>query len=517
MISPLVLTVRGWLSVGLLVGLVFSATGLKAQPARADSLARLLRTEKIDTNRVRLLWQRASAVSIYNPDTALALSQAALFLSERIHYMEGKSRALGIMANTFIKISNYPRALELNFEKLQLEEKRNRPHNYASVLINIGVIYAFQEEYSQALRYYARADSVINEHSIEVFRYNIALNVGDAYNRLNQADSAHKYFSRSLELARGLANGDLIGTSLTGLGHSNAKLGRYPESLASYQSGIAYLLEANDDEILCEATLGLARLYDKTGVPDSAAHYAQLSFSTAARDGFLSQQLDASKFLMDHFKAIRNVDSALVYSLEVQRLNDSINNKTRIRELQIISSNEQFRQAQLAEAKRLAREERRQQLQMLLIGVFIPGMFLLTLSLSRARLHVRFIRVLGVLSLLFFFEYLTLLLHPTVANLTGHTPVLEILIFVVLASILIPAHHRIEHWFIQKLVQRNAARISSLEQEEIDEQTGDTSPEEKQPQPPAATAPEQKIEETAAPAGNTNAPATETGPPASQS
>ena len=99
----------------------------------------------------------------------------------------------------------------------------------------------------------------------------------------------------------------------------------------------------------------------------------------------------------------------------------------------------------------------------------------------------RFIRVLGVLSLLFFFEYLTLLLHPTVANLTGHTPVLEILIFVVLASILIPAHHRIEHWFIQKLVQRNAARISSLEQEKLMNKQN-TSPEEKQPQPPAATA-----------------------------
>ena len=61
---------------------------------------------------------------------------------------------------------------------------------------------------------------------------------------------------------------------------------------------------------------------------------------------------------MDHFKGNPECGQrALVYSLEVQRLNDSINNKTRIRELQIISSNEQFRQAQLAEAKRLAREE----------------------------------------------------------------------------------------------------------------------------------------------------------------
>lgn len=53
------------------------------------------------------------------------------------------------------------------------------------------------------------------------------------------------------------------------------------------------------------------------------------------------------------------------------------------------------------------------------------------------------------------FEYLLLLLHPTVAELTNHTPVLEMLIFVSIAAILIPGHHRIEAWLIKKLIHRN--------------------------------------------------------------
>jgi hypothetical protein len=67
---------------------------------------------------------------------------------------------------------------------------------------------------------------------------------------------------------------------------------------------------------------------------------------------------------------------------------------------------------------------------------------------------VQAIRLLGVLSLLFFFEYLTLLLHPTVAALTHHTPIYEILIFVAIAAVLIPAHHKLEHWVIHKLLLR---------------------------------------------------------------
>lgn len=97
------------------------------QPSKADSLRQLLAKEQIDTNRVRLMWQLARDINSYNPDTALSLSHQALYLAKRLNYVEGISRSLGILSNTFIKISNYPRALELNFEKLQIEEKETSP------------------------------------------------------------------------------------------------------------------------------------------------------------------------------------------------------------------------------------------------------------------------------------------------------------------------------------------------------------------------------------------------------
>ena len=61
---------------------------------------------------------------------------------------------------------------------------------------------------------------------------------------------------------------------------------------------------------------------------------------------------------------------------------------------------------------------------------------------------------MGIISLLILFEYLTLLLHPYVVEITNHTPLYEMLIFVSIAAFLIPAHHRVEHWFIEKLTQR---------------------------------------------------------------
>jgi len=427
-------------------------THVFSQKSKADSLQNLLSKESIDTNKVRLAVELAKIVYTNNPDTALQLAQEALYLSRHINYIEGESLSLGILASTFRILGNYPRALELNLQKLQLEEKRKKPRNLASVLISIGIIYVFQEEYYMALEYYSKADSVITKNNIEDIKYNVALNIGDAYNRLNISDSAYLYFNKSLEIARTRNDGDLIGTSMTGLGHSYMKLGNLPQSLLNYQNAIKLLQKAEDDETLCEASLGIAKLYDKLNQPDSAKRYAALSLSVAKKDGFLSSEYEATEFLTDHYKKMKKIDSAFAYVEYSRRLNDSLNNKTKIRELQTLSSNEQFRQRELEEERKITTKKRYQQLQLLLIGIFIPGFFLITLLLSRQKIHIKVVRVLGVLSLLFLFEYLTLLLHPTVAELTGHNPIFEIMIFVGVAAILIPLHHKTEHWLIHRLI-----------------------------------------------------------------
>ncbi len=78
------------------------------------------------------------------------------------------------------------------------------------------------------------------------------------------------------------------------------------------------------------------------------------------------------ELLTDYYKEVKNVDSAFLYMSYLNTLNDSVNSRDRIREVQIISSNEQIRQAEIEENKRIAKEERSQQLQLLFIGIFIP-------------------------------------------------------------------------------------------------------------------------------------------------
>jgi len=399
------------------------------------------------------MWQYADEINNSHPEKSILVSQQAVYLARSIKYTEGLSRSLGVLANGFINIGNYPRALEYHLQKLKIEEKRNNPRNMGSVLINIGIVYVLEQEYQKALFYYRKADSVITQNNVADLLYQVKLNLGDAYDKLNILDSAFYYYNISLQRAEAMNNNYYAGISKIGLGHYYRKKQNFDSSATNYRTAIRILTEENDDFLLCETTLGFAKLFKQTNQLDSAQYYAAQSINIARRGSFLSNELDAAEFLKDYYREQKEIDSAFAYYTTVQQLNDSINSKTKVRDLQILSINEQTRQLQLEEDKRIAAKERSQQLQMLFIALFIPGFFILTLLLSRVRIPIRVIKILGVLSLLIFFEFLTLLLHPTVKEITHHTPVLEMLIFVAIASVLIPLHHRVEHWLIGKLVQ----------------------------------------------------------------
>ncbi len=58
-----------------------------------------------------------------------------------------------------------------------------------------------------------------------------------------------------------------------------------------------------------------------------------------------------------------------------------------------------------------------------------------------------------------------LLIHPWLAHFTHESPVLMLLALVIIASLLIPLHHKMEHSIKEKLVAKNKAiRLAKAKQ-----------------------------------------------------
>jgi tetratricopeptide (TPR) repeat protein len=429
----------------------------QTQSPKIDSLKSLIAKETIDSNKVTLFWRLAEQYQAYKPDTSLLLAEKGLLLARQINFIEGESRSVGLLATSQYLLGNYPDALNNYMHKLKIEEKRKSPRNFASALNNIGLMYILLKEYDKALSYLYRADSTVEAVGGKAkadLKYGITINIGETYYRKKMTDSANHYFYHALDLARQSGDSYYLGESMMNMANVLSLQQKNREALGYYQQSFAYLTEALNNDLLCEVSLGMAKIYDILNQQDSVAYFGNLSFQIAKKDKFLSRQLDASIFLSQHFKKQFAFDSAYSYIELSVSLKDSIMGQEKIKQAMIISTNEQIRQSEIAEQIRKEKATRTQQLQLLLIAIFIPLFFLMTLVFSRIKIHLTFLRFMGIISLLLLFEYLTLLLHPLIADITNHTPILELLIFVGIGACLIPLHHRLEHVLISKLIKK---------------------------------------------------------------
>ena len=154
--------------------------------------------------------------------------------------------------------------------------------------------------------------------------------------------------------------------------------------------------------------------------------------------------------------ALHQPDSAYYYATLQLAYRDSLFNQEKMNAVQDISFNESIRQKE-EEAKHLEEaEQRKHNLQYagILLGLisFLILFFLFSHSIIA---NQRFIRFLGVVALLIVFELINLYIHPYLSHATNDSPLLMLLVMVCIASLLVPVHHRMEHWITHKLVEKN--------------------------------------------------------------
>jgi hypothetical protein len=165
--------------------------------------------------------------------------------------------------------------------------------------------------------------------------------------------------------------------------------------------------------------------------------------------------VEAAKLLSTFYEQ-RDAKEALRYYKLAAQTKDSIFNQASAAKLQSMEYTERERQREQDELKRVQKEERQNNLQYAAIALGLVTLLIGFLVLSHSVLaNQKLIRFLGVISLLIVFEFLNLLLHPWLGKVTHHSPVLMLLAMVCVAALLVPLHHRLEHWITHKMVEKN--------------------------------------------------------------
>lgn len=455
--------------------LFMQITAVFAQTSPIASLKQLLKKEKQDSSRVLLMSQLSRLYLFNKPDTALALSQKGFALAKKIEYAKGEAMSLNGIANTFTYTGNYPKALELHLASLKMAEAVKDLNIIRIANANIATDYAYLGNYLHSIPYTFKALSIAKKLNDKRAITNSLSDLGDSYEKLNILDSARIYTNQAYDLALQQKDPSATGIALNNLGNIYSKMRQNAIAEANYNLAIPYLLQTDNFDALCELYLGMATLSRRAGKADSSLFYAKRSLAYGKKAGFTGRVMNASKFLTDYYISIHNIDSAFVYQSATIMAKDNLFSQEKQREIQNLTFEETIRQQEIALAKITEEKHRSDNIQFGIIALSIVSFIALFLLLSHTVIvSEKWIRFLGVLGLLLFFEFLNLFFHPYISKVTHHSPMYTLLIMVLIASILIPLHHKIEHWMQEKMIAKNkkmrlaAAKraIALLEEEE---------------------------------------------------
>lgn len=422
-----------------------------------DSLHQLLSMAKKDTPRINLLNLIAAEYRQSNPDSVMKYANEALTMSLKINYTEGEVISLQHQSWAYMLTGNFSKALEIAFDALKKCEAYGDKILIGRCLNTIGGVYSEQGDVQQAHIYSLKTKEIYELANDQPRLAGTLLNMGLGYGHLNQLDSARIYINRSLDISLRIRDDKKIAGAYLNLGMIHIKLKQFDIARAYLKQAMSQFIKDHNISFLYSTYYYLAQTFDSTRQYDSSFYYARLAY----RNALQSVIHETAKQLSSLFKKTGQLDSAFIYQEMAMIAKDSLTSQEKQKQMQTLTFAEQLRQMELEKQKATAAAVRKRNLEMAGIAIFIPLFLFGVLLLGRRKVKSRTVEFLGILALLFFFEFIVLFAHPYIGHWTHESPVWMLLILVAIAAILVPLHHRSATWMKKKLANRSEILLQS--------------------------------------------------------
>ena len=351
-------------------------------------------------------------------------------------------------------------ALRLQYKALALSDEIKDTSKILLGIVQIGNSYKEYGDYSKALTIYKKGYEIASVRNSDFDIGVASLNLGYAYAQLNNLDSA-LYFEQQAYTINLRIDKNLAGTE-SYLGYIHYKLGNIKIAKEYYENSFARISKTREmlfgSRAVVWPCLGLADCYKALNNPDSSFVFAKKALVVAYKVKYLKGIRDAQKILSELFDEKHQIDSAFYYQKLYIATNDSLYNRDKSSAIESLAFEQDLKEQERQSELQKQKEERSHNIQLAITAIAILSFLILFLLLSRSILvSHKVVEFLNVVVLLVVFEFINLLIHPWLEKITHHSTLLMLLALVAIASLIVPLHHRIEHWTTKKLVAKNKA------------------------------------------------------------
>jgi tetratricopeptide (TPR) repeat protein len=295
----------------------------------------------------------------------------------------------------------------------------------------------------------------------DIHYYSRYLNgIAGCFTDMELPDSAMPYIQEALRV--GYRNKDSLDVSncQAMMGKIYIAMGQNELARTFFRQSICFLKKSNSFYYTYKSSVasdlnGISQSFFNSSQYDSSLAYARQAL-VYNNPEFQTTAAYSYSLIYQAFEKKNKRDSSNEYFRRATEIQNAILSEEKSKNIQNQHFKEEARQREVATQKEELALKHRQNIEDALIALSIISFTMLFLIMSRSFItNERLIKFLGVLALLLVFEFINLLVHSYLEELTDHSQVAVLLLLVGIAALLVPFHHRLERWTIVQLVEKN--------------------------------------------------------------
>lgn len=229
----------------------------RAQTNKADSLANLIRTEKIDTSRIMLIYERNKYISL---DSAIYYNLRNVETAQKIKFYRGEVLARHALAGNYINKSEFSLAKEqLQYLRQFLKPSKDSA-SLAELYSTYGRFYGTQSKYDSSIQYFDSAIRISERHQLsDLGSYYSGISIG--YQQLGNYPAALDYQQKGLNFVEKTGNQNSQAYILLNMAITYENIGDTAKAQRNYLHALELALKLGMKNVETYSYSNLANLY----------------------------------------------------------------------------------------------------------------------------------------------------------------------------------------------------------------------------------------------------------------
>lgn len=366
----------------LVLVILASVQSVNAQSdSTVDHLKKQLYHSQSTQERLKLKLQLSEELYKPNPSLALQYANESERLAIEINSDSLLNKAYINQATAYIRMGNYPHALQLLYKAIQAAKKSGDSHTLFSAYEMTGILFYYQNDKKHTLQYFFKALEQISrkkpENNKQIERQAYLLNnIGILYDEKRLYNPSEHYFKEALILAKTLNNYELIANVLNNQGTLYAHQGKAAIALAQYYEAMEIRTKNNNQWGLMQSYISIGKYYFELNNYKTSEVYFKEANEIAKQIASLHYQGIASAYLFQLYKQKGDYKNALKAIELNKKVNDTLYSEKRSREIGQLETTFAFNRKQ----DELDIKQREKNLYLLLMVVSL-GLFLIIAAL----------------------------------------------------------------------------------------------------------------------------------------